>query len=312
MKKILLTLTFLMTTSLLSSSIKPIPLNVSYDHDIAMLGKALFFEPKLSKDGTLSCASCHHLPGSGADGVAYSFGIGGIEGNINSPTVLNSRYNFVQFWDGRVKSLEEQALLPIINPIEMGNSLKNVLKTLEEDEKYKKWFLKLFDTGVTEENLALAIAEFERALITPNAPYDRFLRGDEEAISSEVKEGYTLFESYGCISCHNGVNIGSNLYQKIGVFKPFNTIKYDKHLKKGHFMVSGDAEDLYYFKVPTLRNIELTAPYMHSGYAKTLESAVSLMFEHQLGIEPQKKEIDLIVHFLKSLTGDMPAILDEK
>lgn len=288
-----------------SDLIKPLPLKLDYDKRKAQLGKQLYNDPILSADGTVSCASCHILDAGGDDNLKFSFGIKGREGEINAPTVLNSRYNFSQFWDGRAKDLPEQAAGPIENPVEMGNNFITLVDTLKQQKAYRAHFGKIYSDGITKENIVDAIAEFEKALVTPNAPFDRYLRGDDNAISDAQKEGYELFQRKGCIACHNGMNIGGNLYQRFGIFEHYES------KSKGRYNVTGQEEDLYYFKVPTLRNIALTSPYFHDGSIEKLEDAVKKMAEHQLGRKLKDEETEKIVLFLESLTGETPPILKE-
>lgn len=283
---------------LLGSSIEPIPQTVEYNYEKALLGKKLFFDPILSKDNSISCATCHDLKNGGDDGLKFSVGIDGQIGDINAPTVLNSFFNFRQFWDGRAHNLEEQALGPIENPVEMGHDFATLVKKLKATT-YNKDFKKIYIDGITKENLADAIAEFEKTLITPNSAFDRFLRGDETAITSFEKEGYELFRSKGCISCHNGVNIGGNLYSKFGMIVDIDS----KHL--GKYNITKNEWDKYYFKVPSLRNISLTAPYFHDGRYDTLKEAVKTMSLVQLGRPITEKEIEKIVAFLKTLNGEL-------
>ena len=302
---------FMFITSLLAMSfslasgepIKPLPQSIAYDRSKAELGKKLFHDPVLSKDGTVACVTCHHLENGGDDGMQFSFGVEGREGNINSPTVLNAFFNFRQFWDGRAKDLEEQAAGPIENPLEMGHTLDGAAQKLKKDKNYQETFSTLYPGGLTTENMLNAIAEFEKALITPNAPFDRYLQGDENAISKEAKKGYRLFKSKGCILCHNGVNIGGNLYNKFGIYKE----SHSAHL--GRYHLTKREEDKFVFKVPSLRNIALTAPYMHDGRAQNLKQAVLIMTQYQLGRYMEAEEIDAIVAFLESLTGERPEIL---
>lgn len=283
---------------LLGSSIEPIPQTVEYNYEKALLGKKLFFDPILSKDNSISCATCHDLKNGGDDGLKFSVGIDGQIGDINAPTVLNSFFNFRQFWDGRAHNLEEQALGPIENPVEMGHDFATLVKKLKVTT-YNKDFKKIYIDGITKENLADAIAEFEKTLITPNSAFDRFLKGDETAITSFEKEGYELFRSKGCISCHNGVNIGGNLYSKFGMIVDIDS----KHL--GKYNITKNEWDKYYFKVPSLRNISLTAPYFHDGRYDTLKEAVKTMSLVQLGRPITEKEIEKIVAFLKTLNGEL-------
>ena len=285
---------------LMGAELVPIPLEVKVDKQKAQLGKALFLDPLLSKDKTLSCASCHILGHNGADTVRFSKGIEGQDSAFNSPTVFNAVYNFRQFWDGRAKNLEEQALNPIVNPIEMGNTIPQVIEDLKKSEKYTRLFRKIYDNGITEENLAEVLSEFEKTLITPNAPIDKYLRGDTTALSDHEIEGYRLFKEKGCISCHNGINIGGNLYNKFGIYKDAQSEQL------GRYNVTHREEDKYVFKVPSLRNVALTAPYMHDGRAKTLEEAVNMMTKYQLGRPMKKEELHFIVDFLKTLTGELP------
>lgn len=287
--------------------IKPISEDINLDLPKALLGKRLFFEKRLSQNNTVSCATCHNIQQGGDDNLRVSKGIHGREGTLNTPTVLNSRYNFVQFWDGRAKDLKEQAAMPIHNPVEMGSNLKTVVTKLKHDQSYVNSFEAIYKDKIKAENILDALAEFEKALVTPNSKFDRFLRGENNAISKAAKAGYALFKSYGCISCHNGVNIGGNLFQKMGILKQPS---YEDNKYLGRFNVTNDEEDKHYFKVPTLRNISQTAPYFHNGEAKTLKDAIKLMMEFQLGIRPDEQSINKIIAFLKSLKGQTPKIME--
>ncbi len=289
------------SVSLYAEPIEPLPLKAEYDEKIAALGKQLFFDPMLSKDGTISCATCHHLENGGDDNLKFSFGINGQEGVINSPTVYNAVYNFRQFWDGKAKDLQEQAIGPIENPIEMGNSFENLIKTLNAS-KYKKQFELLYSEGITKETITHAIAEYEKALTTPNAPFDQYLRGDKNAISDNQKEGYALFKSKGCISCHHGQNVGGNLYNKFGV------IENTKSADLGRYNVTKKDRDRYFFKVPSLRNVAMTSPYFHDGRTASLDEAVKMMARYQLGRPVSEEEVMKIVAFLSSLNGEIPLL----
>ncbi|MFK5881508.1 MAG: cytochrome-c peroxidase [Sulfurospirillum sp.] len=284
---------------LFANDIDPIPLKIGdVNPQKVALGHKLFFDPILSKDGTVSCVNCHILEDGGDDNIRFSIGINGQLGNINSTTVLNARYNFVQFWNGRAKNLKEQAVGPIENPVEMGNNFPNLIKVLKKSS-YKKEFDSVYKNGITKENIIDAIAEYEKTLITPDAPFDKYLRGDKNALLPIQKEGYELFKTKGCISCHNGINIGGNLYAKFGVFKEA------KSKSLGRYEVTKNRLDKYFFKVPTLRNIALTSPYLHDGRYKTLNDVVKFMLENQLGREAKKSDIDKIVAFLLSLSGKL-------
>lgn len=294
------------TTILFSDPIKPIPDEMKVDDKKVKLGKKLFFDPILSKDGTISCATCHDLQNGGDDGLKFSFGIGGQEGNINSPTVYNAVFNFRQFWDGRARDLKEQAIGPIENPVEMGHTMTAAVETLKQNKIYFKDFNDIYQDGITKDNIADVIAEFEKTLITPDSPFDKYLKGDKLAISKKAKEGYDLFKSKGCILCHHGVNVGGNFYNKFGIYEDADT----KHL--GRYNITKREEDKHVFKVPSLRNVALTAPYMHDGRVSTLEKAVELMTKYQLGRYMKQGDIKAIVTFLKSLTGELPAIVRVK
>ncbi len=304
MKAVEILITILLSFGSLGADgfIKPIPDSIEVDAEKVQLGKKLFSDPILSKDGTISCATCHDLQNGGDDNLKFSFGIKGQEGNINAPTVYNSVFNLSQFWDGRAKDLKEQAKAPIANPVEMGYSLQGAMQALKKSNGYSEEFEKVYSDGITQENIVDAIAEFEKALITPNAPFDRYLKGDKEAVDPKVKKGYQIFVSKGCIICHHGINIGGNLYNKFGIFQDANSSSL------GRYNVTKREEDKYLFKVPSLRNIAKTAPYMHDGRTKTLKKAVSLMSQYQLGREIKPEEIDMIVIFLESLSAPIPAI----
>lgn len=302
---------FLVTTYIFAADvITPIPLTLPYDEEKAALGKKLFFDKILSNDGTLSCSSCHILPGSGADKQVYSVGINGQATSRNTPTVLNAVFNFAQFWDGRAKDLHEQALMPIFNPKELGSSLEAAIIRLE-NSSYKEKFERIFEDGITRDTIAEVLVEFEKVLITPNSRFDKYLLGDTSILNEQEMRGYETFKSIGCISCHNGVNMGGNMYQKVGIMVPFDHLKDDISFN-GRYNITHRIRDKAVFKVPTLRNIELTAPYLHDGSARTLKDAVLDMREHQLGIVNEDSSVDDLVAFLKTLTGESPKILGEK
>jgi len=296
--------TTLIVLNLYSQAITPLPHHVKAVPAKVKLGKELFFDPILSVDGTVSCASCHDLFNGGDDGKVHSTGIKDQEGSVNSPTVLNAVFNLSQFWDGRAKDLKEQAKGPIENPVEMGNNFENLIKTLSKT-KYKNKFNEIYKDGITENNIIDAIAEFEKTLITPDNPFDNYLRGDEKAITQKQKDGYALFISKGCIACHHGRNVGGNMYNKFGLLK---SIK-DENL--GRYNVTKDEDDKQVFKVPTLRNIAQSAPYFHNGSAKTLKDAVYFMAKHQVGRVISEEEVEKIVSFLKSLSGKLPKSIRE-
>ena len=227
-------------------------------------------------------------------------------GTINAPTVLNSGFSFSQFWDGRAETLEEQVGFPLQEHSEMGSTWEEVISKLRQSQKYIRDFQQSYADGIRREHIQDAIAVFERSLYTPNSRFDRYLRNPNSVLTAKEQEGYHLFKTLGCASCHQGINVGGNMYQKLGVMAPYfsdrgNVTKADF----GRFNVTGDHNDLYMFKVPTLRNVELTAPYFHDGSANSLEEAVRMMAKYQLGRKLSSEEVELIVAFLKTLTGEL-------
>jgi cytochrome c peroxidase len=288
----------------LDEPLKPLPDNLNLDGRKVALGRLLFHDKRLSKDNSLACASCHDLAKGGVDGRQTAVGIGGQVGPINTPTVLNSGLNFRQFWNGRAATLEEQAAGPVHNPGEMGSNWKEVLGKLGQDRKVISQFDSIYSDGLQSTNIQDAIATFERSLLTPSR-FDRYLRGDSSAITEEERTGYQLFKNYGCVACHQGVNIGGNMYQTFGVLGNY----FDDRGKitdadLGRYAVTKRESDRYVFKVPSLRNVELTAPYFHDGSAQNLEAAVDVMFRYQLGRTAPAADKASIIKFLKTLTAE--------
>jgi cytochrome c peroxidase len=284
------------------------PIQALSDLDVrkVALGRQLFHDPRLSHNNQLSCASCHNLKTGGTDRKARSTGINGAIGTINAPTVLNSGFNFSQFWDGRAATLETQIDGPLQSGIEMGSTWPEVVDKLRGSPEYVQAFQQVYADEIQSDHVRDAIAAFERSLATPNSRFDRFLRHDTGALTSPEREGYKLFKSFGCASCHQGMNVGGNMYQKLGVMAPYFADR--GHITKadfGRFNVTGDQRDMYMFKVPSLRNVELTAPYFHDGSAATLPDAVRMMAKYQLGRHLTDQEVELIVEFLKTLTGEL-------
>jgi len=270
------------------------------------LGKKLYFDPRLSKSGFISCNSCHNLSMGGTDNLQTSIGHNWQQGPINAPTVLNSSLNVAQFWDGRAADLKEQAGGPIANPGEMAASHTLAVGVLQSIPEYVREFKQVFGKDqITIDEVTQAIAEFEKTLVTPNAPFDRWLLGDKTALTADQAEGYTLFKNSGCVACHNGEAVGGNSFQKMGVVEPYQT----QSTAEGMAGVTGKDADRFKFKVPTLRNVELTYPYFHDGAAQTLDEAVDIMGRLQLGKKFTPEENAKIVAFLKSLTGDQPSFL---
>ncbi len=275
------------------------------------LGKMLYFDPRLSASHAISCNSCHNIGLAGTDAEETSIGHQWQRGGRNAPTVLNAVFNTAQFWDGRAKDLEEQAGGPMVNPVEMASPKEHLAEQLAALPGYVTAFKAAFRgeaQPVTLANAQKAIAVFEATLITPNAPFDKYLRGDASALNAKQKEGLQLFMSRGCAACHNGINIGGGMYAPFGVVeKPGADLLPPQD--KGRFMVTKTAGDEYVFRSPSLRNIALTAPYFHTGRAWDLRQAVGVMGSSQLGTRLTAEEIDKIVAFLESLTGEQPKIV---
>jgi len=293
--------------------IVPIPdIPNDIDSDVIQLGKKLFTEPRLSANNTIACINCHILSIGGVDGSVVSTGINGKQGTRNSPSLYNISLHYKFFWDGRANSLEEQIDGPIHNPVEMASNWKDVILKLSQDEEYVRYFDRIYGQAINKENIIHAITSFEKTLLTPDSPFDRYLKGDFTAIDQPTREGYGLFKSYGCSSCHQGKLVGANMYEKIGVVKPFEWNLASKHNIKpdyGRYNITGNEEHKFEFKVPSLRNVALTAPYFHNGSVKSLEVAVKLMGEYQLGRHIPDNDVNKIVLFLRSLTGKHPELM---
>ncbi len=267
------------------------------------LSKKLYFDPRLSKSGFISCNSCHNLSMGGTDNIPTSIGDKWQQGPINAPTVLNSSLNVAQFWDGRAADLKAQAGGPIANPGEMGFSHTLAVGVLESIPAYVREFKQVFGKDkISIEEVTLAIAEFEKTLVTPNSRFDQWLLGKADALSPDEAAGYKLFKESGCVACHNGPAVGGSSFQKMGLVAPY---KGDSKAE-GRSAVTGKDADRFNFKVPTLRNVEMTYPYFHDGAANTLTEAVDVMGRIQLGKTFSKAENAKVVAFLKTLTGDQP------
>ena len=306
MKRLLLLLSCFLSLKAVEP-IAPLPTTLDgVDLEKAKLGRMLFFDPILSADETISCHSCHSFEHGGADPRPVSLGVEKRSGDIQSPTIYNSRFNFKQFWNGRSSSLKEQASGPLMSHTEMNMSAKKIEERLNANSSYQRIFQALYGhKHIAYDDVVDAIVMFEKALITPNSRFDRYLRG-EDSLSDDEKQGYAKFKSLGCITCHNGINIGSNAFQKMGLFRAY---PYDAKYPD-RFSVTHQDYHKNVFKVPTLRNISQTAPYFHDAKAKTLEEAIDTMGRFNLGIKLSKKDIALLSSFLKSLEGERPKILD--
>jgi cytochrome c peroxidase len=274
------------------------------------LGKMLFFEPRLSSSHLISCNTCHNVGLGGDDYLPVSIGHGWQKGPRNSPTVFNAVFNAAQFWDGRAADLAEQAKGPVQAGVEMSSTPERVVSTLKSMPEYVERFGDAFpgqDDPVTFDNMAIAIEAFEATLITPDSDFDKYLRGNTEAMNEKEKEGLALFMDRGCAACHSGVNLGGQEYYPFGlVERPGGAILPEGD--RGRFEVTQTATDEYVFRASPLRNIELTAPYFHSGAVWSLDEAVAVMGTAPLGTELNDNEVQAIVAFLKTLTGNVPEI----
>ena len=286
--------------------IQPIPLTLKQDPARSEIGHRLFSDARLSGNGRVSCASCHDVGKGGGDRRARSAGLHEQLTEVNTPTVLNAALNFKQFWNGRVDTLEAQVDQVVQNPAEMGSTWADVIRKVAQDEGYKSAFAAAYKDGVTKANIENAIATYERTLITPNSRFDKYLRGDANAITAAEKLGYAKFKDFGCVACHQGVNVGGNMFQKFGVMgNYFEARGNPTRSDLGRYLVTGLEGDKNVFKVPSLRNVALTAPYFHDASAKTLEVAVDVMFRYQLGRVASKEDKESIVRFLETLTGEL-------
>jgi len=285
--------------------ISPIPQEVEIDIAKAELGEALFFDIRLSKDKNIACSSCHQLTAGGDDNVALGFSTSAEQHIINTPSIFNARYNFRQNWNGSNKTLQDQIEAVISSQHEFNNQWSNIVTRLSQDETLNKNFDQIYKDGVTKSNIIDAIVEFENTLITPNSRFDRYLRNEENILTKNEIDGYKAFKDLGCISCHQGINIGGNLYQKFGVFYNYLAERGDiNQVDYGRMNETNRQSDAFVFKVPSLRNIAVTAPYLHDGSAETIEQAIIIMGQTQLGKKLTKQEIFLIKSFLNTLTGE--------
>lgn len=291
--------------------IRPIPDAVEYDTAKAALGKQLYHDTRLSADETVSCATCHGINTGGVDNLQYSEGIKKQLGGVNAPTVFNAVFNFVQFWDGRAATLKDQAAGPPLNPVEMGcKSFDEIVARLSEDKAFVKAFTEIYPEGLSQETITHAIAEYEKTLVTPNSPFDRYLKGEKDAMTAEQVKGYDLFKQYSCATCHAGVNMGGLSYELMG--KRANYFKDRELILKsgltdsdnGRYAQTGVERDRYRFRTPGLRNIELTYPYYHDGSIVTLEDAIRSMGLYQVGVSIPENDVRTISSFMKALNGE--------
>lgn len=296
--------------ALATTPYRPIPVPDPQDIDPArfQLGFDLFHEGRLSSGNAIACVTCHAGALSGADRRRVSVGVGGARGTMNALSVFNAGFNFRQFWDGRAVTLEDQALEPIQNPVEMANTLDAVIDMLHADSQYPDKFTAAYPDGITVENMADALAHFQRFnFVRTDTPFQHYLNGDTDALDEQALRGWQRFDEMGCVSCHNGINIGGNSYQKLGAVIPY----YDQQRQAGAddmgvMARSGRSEDRHVFRVPGLHGVSSTPPYLHDGSVSTLEQAIELMATHQLGRQLSQQDTDDIAAFLRSLDGRGP------
>lgn len=292
-----------MAPGLRNEPVQPIPPSLPVDAKKVALGMRLYHDPRLSGDNTLSCAHCHQLGAGGVDGRQTSLGVRGAIGPVNAPTVFNSVFNTEQFWDGRAATLQAQAGGPPLNPIEMASaSWDEIISKLNQDPTLVSDFNKVYPQGLSGENITNAIAEFEKTLITPDSPFDKYLRGNDAALTAQQKRGWQRFKENKCATCHVGKILGGSSFEPLGLKHDFNFGDITA-ADIGRMNVTREARDRLRQKVPTLRNVALTAPYFHRGDVATLDEAVKLMLRYQVGTELPQNEVDDIVAFLQSLTG---------
>ncbi len=283
----------------------PIPLKIEVNEARAQLGEKLFIDARLSKHNNIACSSCHQLSVGGDDNVAFGISSTAEQHIINTPSIFNARYNFRQNWNGSITTLQEQIESVISSHHEFNNQWSNVLNRLLKDKTLTKEFNQAYKDGLTKNNIIDAIVEFENTLITPNARFDRYLRHEDNVMTKNEIDGYHVFKDLGCISCHQGINIGGNLYQKFGVFYNYLAERGNiSNVDYGRMNITNRQSDAFVFKVPSLRNVAVTAPYLHDGSAETIEQAITIMGRTQLGRSLTKNEIFLLKAFLNTLTGE--------
>jgi cytochrome c peroxidase len=291
--------------------IYPIPLRTeTQNKEKLTLGRILFNDNRLTPESTHSCASCHHLESGGDDELRVSKPVGNLAPVVNTPTIFNTQYNFRLNWDGSAASVAEQLDMAIKRIGGYSSGWDELLARFNSDTSLVSRFNTVYKhEQITRESFTDALVTYLESLTTPNARFDKYLRGDNNAIDEDEKHGYTLFKEYGCISCHQGTNIGGNLYQRFGIFYDYFRARGDiQQADYGRMNVTGESTDMHVFKVPSLRNIELTAPYLHDGRSKSLHEVVTIMGRTQLGFEIEQDDIKLIVKFLKTLTGETSKI----
>ena len=294
---------------LVKDAIQPLPTTVVVDQAKFQLGEKLFRERQLSINGEVACINCHKLDRGGVDGKQYSPGINRAKTRVNTPTVFNVAYNFRFNWNGQHESLITHTDKLMQNPTVMGSKWSDVRQKLAASDEYRQAFEAIYADGVSKDTVIDAIVAYESALVTPNAPFDRYLRGDRSALSATEQEGYSLFQAYGCVSCHQGANMGGNMFQKFGVIGDYFADRGNLQAADlGRFNVTGNEADRYVFRVPSLRNVAVTSPYLHDGTVETLTEAINIMVKYQLGRPIPAAHVDAIAQFLKTLTGEYEGV----
>jgi len=293
-----------------NSAILPIPEVPSVPAPLVNLGEALFHDTRLSADNTISCASCHDLSHNGADRRPFSVGIGGAVGKIRSPSVYNSAFDLAQFWDGRAIDLQSQVDGPIHDEVEMGSDWESIITKLNNDPEITQRFNRVFRNGITADNIREALAAFQKTLILTDSPFDRWLAGDHSALTLQQLRGYELFRSYGCISCHQGANVGGNMFSRMGSLENYFELKGDaiSQADLGRYNVTGNPNHRYVFKVPSLRTAALNDFFFHDSSANSLEEAIVTMARFQLGRQLPEQHVADIAAFIHSLTGTHPRL----
>jgi cytochrome c peroxidase len=286
--------------------IQPVPQPIGLDPRKIALGERLFSDQRLSADGTMACVSCHRVSLGGADSAAFTAGLNGHPTQVNVPTIWNSRFSVAQFWDGRAATLEDQVDGPLQSPDEMASNWPDVIAKLQADRHDVQDARSIYGAPLSPALVRDAIATYERSLVSLNSRFDAFLRGSEDALTRDEKTGYRLFKDYGCTACHQGIAVGGNMYQRMGLFGDYFGDRKIPETKAdlGRFNVTGREADRHVFKVPSLRTVVSTAPYFHDGSAATLEAAIATMARYQLGREMSAKDIALIKGFLATLASE--------
>lgn len=293
--------------------ISPLPQTVEVDTDKAALGEMLFSDTRLSSNKQIACATCHQLEAGGDDNLSRGLSLTAENNVMNTPSIFNAQFNFRQNWNGSANTLQQQIELMMSDKHQFNNSWDKAIEALIKDNEFVQLFNQSYQDGINKKNIIEAIVEFEKTLITPDSRFDRYLRNEDVSLTKEEEKGYILFKEFGCISCHQGINIGGNLFQKFGVF--YNYFAERGNITEadyGRKNITGREIDKYVFKVPSLRNIAVTAPYLHDGSAKNIEEAIYIMGRSQLGRKLTKKQIKLIKAFLETLTGEYRNMLPEE